>query len=95
MREDLIPDVSLGTHFLNELVEMNMLYVAVFPDHQENYINKDFFSDAKNSLTELVPGAERWAEMIKVIRATDLAEPREVRLQANARKQEVVCFLKA
>ena len=31
MREDLVPDVSLGTHFLSELVEMDMLYLALFP----------------------------------------------------------------
>jgi len=31
MREDLVPDVSLGTHFFNELVEMDILYLALFP----------------------------------------------------------------
>ena len=28
---DVVPDVSLGTHFFNDLVEANMLYVAVHP----------------------------------------------------------------
>ena len=28
MHEGLIPDVSLGTHFFNDLVEMDMLYLA-------------------------------------------------------------------
>ena len=32
MLEGLIPDVSLGTHFFNDLVEMDALYVAVFPE---------------------------------------------------------------
>ena len=40
MRENLIPDVSLGTHFLNELVEMNTLYMALFPRQQRNYLNE-------------------------------------------------------
>ena len=31
MREDLIPDVSLGTHFFNDLVELDILYLALFP----------------------------------------------------------------
>ncbi len=43
MRENLIPDVSLGTHFLNELVEMNILYMALFPQQQPNYLNESFF----------------------------------------------------
>jgi len=28
MREGLVPDVSLGTHFFNDLVEMQVLYLA-------------------------------------------------------------------
>ncbi|MBD3185351.1 hypothetical protein GF325_00875, partial [Candidatus Bathyarchaeota archaeon] len=31
MHDGLIPDVSLGTHFFNDLVEMNMIYFAVYP----------------------------------------------------------------
>jgi hypothetical protein len=31
MREDLIPDVSLGTHFFNDLVAMDILDPALFP----------------------------------------------------------------
>lgn len=31
MHAGLIPDVSLGTHFFNDLVEMDMLYLAVSP----------------------------------------------------------------
>ena len=56
MRENLIPDVSLGTHFLNELVEMNMLYMALFPQQQRNYLNERFFLEAPNRLLDLVPG---------------------------------------
>ena len=41
MHEHLIPDVSLGTHFLNELVEMNMLYLALFPRHRKTLLNED------------------------------------------------------
>ena len=34
MRDDLVPDVSLGTHFFNDLVEMDILYLALFPGRQ-------------------------------------------------------------
>ncbi|MDZ7620570.1 MAG: PEP/pyruvate-binding domain-containing protein, partial [Patescibacteria group bacterium] len=37
MRDNLTPDVSVGTHFLNELVEMDILYMALFPKQQSNY----------------------------------------------------------
>ncbi|MCL5095961.1 MAG: PEP/pyruvate-binding domain-containing protein [Candidatus Omnitrophica bacterium] len=32
MHEGLVPDVSLGTHFFNDLVEMDMLCLAIFPE---------------------------------------------------------------
>ena len=37
MREDLVPDVSLGTHFFNDLVEMDILYLALFPGRRNNH----------------------------------------------------------
>jgi pyruvate,water dikinase len=39
MHERLIPDVSLGTHFFNDLVEHDMLYVAYFPRNSGNTID--------------------------------------------------------
>ncbi len=89
MRESLIPDVSLGTHFLNELVEMNILYIALFPKQKGNYLHEGFFLDAPNRLVEIVPGSERWQEMIRVVDPRDvLAEGRTVLLVADAGQQK-------
>jgi hypothetical protein len=90
MREDLVPDVSLGTHFFSELVEMDMLYMALFPKQKGHWVNREFFEESANRLTELVPEAERWESMVRVI---DLPQsgPR-VRLLADVQRQKVVCF---
>lgn len=94
MRENLIPDVSLGTHFLNELVEMNILYMALFPRQQRNYLNEKFFLDAPNRLADLVPGAERWQQLVRVIDTKDVLAPgRSVLLLADAGQQEARIFL--
>ena len=93
MRENLIPDVSLGTHFLNELVEMNILYMALFPRQQRNYLNERFFLDAPNRLLDIVPGSERWTETVRVIDTKDvLAADRLVLLLADAGEQEARIF---
>ncbi len=39
MREGLVPDVSLGTHFFNDLVEMQVLYLALIPGKEGNCVN--------------------------------------------------------
>ena len=91
MREDLVPDVSLGTHFFNDLVEMDILYLALFPGRKGNSWNYAFFEQAPNRLVELLPGSERWAEVVRVI---DM--PRNgamLKLNANALTQQVFCYL--
>ncbi|MBL7114438.1 MAG: pyruvate, phosphate dikinase [Kiritimatiellae bacterium] len=94
MREDLIPDVSLGTHFLNELVEMDMLYLALFPSEDNSYLNEDMFLSASSRLTELVPGSEKWQDTVRVFDASSLSPSnRFVTLTANAIEQKVDCFI--
>ena len=93
MHEHLIPDVSLGTHFLNELVEMNMLYLALFPKRDRNFLNQDFFLQAPNRLTAIVEDAGRWADVVRVVDAADVAGAGQaVALSADAREQKVLCF---
>ena len=91
MREDLVPDVSLGTHFFNDLVEMDMLYLALFPGRKGNSWNYPFFEQSPNRLAELLPDDGRWSEVVRVI---DM--PRDgatLKLNANALTQQVLCYL--
>ena len=67
MREDLVPDVSLGTHFFNDLVEMDMLYMAPFPGRKGNSWNRAFFEQSPNRLAELLPDEARWSDVVRVI----------------------------
>ena len=93
MREGLVPDVSLGTHFLSELVEMDMLYLALFPQQGANYIRTEFFEASPNLLLDLVPSAEKWRDCVKVIDPRNAAENgAPVKLIANAVEQKVTCY---
>jgi hypothetical protein len=93
MRDDLVPDVSLGTHFLNELIEMDILYLALFPTRQDNFLNKAFFSSLPNHLADLAPDAAGWASAVRVIDTADLGSRGTVKLHANTLKQTVLCYL--
>jgi hypothetical protein len=93
MREDLIPDVSLGTHFFSELVEMNILYIALFPDEAESLVNQQFLVEAPNQLVHLMPSVSKGQiEVVKVIDVHDLSPSREVRLYADTIGQTAVCY---
>ena len=92
MHDNLVPDVSLGTHFLNELVEMKMLYLALFPEKGENYLNTAFFEEAPNKLLELVPSAGKWEDTVRVIDTADVAESGGIHIIADALHQTVSCY---
>jgi pyruvate, water dikinase len=93
MREDLVPDVSLGTHFFSDLVEMDILYLALFPNREGNTLNADFLENAPNSLDEVLPEATHLSHVLRVIDAANLPGGPRLWLHANALKQRVLCYL--
>jgi pyruvate,water dikinase len=93
MREGLVPDVSLGTHLFGEMVEMDMLYVALFPEKDGNSLNEEFFSASRNRLTDLVPGSDKWSDGVRVIDAADIGNGVTIKLNANTIDQKVVCYI--
>jgi len=95
MHEHLMPDVSLGTHFLNELVEMDMLYLALFPQRGNNYLNTAWLESSPNRLLEVVPKADRWVDTIRLIEvATASGETGSIFLDADPFEQKVICYFK-
>lgn len=85
MHENLVPDVSLGTHFLNELIEADMLYFALFPAKGGNHIDEATLLSLPNRLAALLPEAGGWSEVVQV---ADLA-PGSLSLCADAEHQRV------
>ncbi len=66
MHDYLVPDVSLGTHFINELIEADMLYFALFPKLAGNRIDEETILGWPNRLGELLPDTGRWGEVLHV-----------------------------
>ncbi len=92
MHEGLIPDVSLGTHFFNDLVEMDMLYLAVYPERAGNRTDHQFFIDRENRLQSLIPEASGWSHVVKVIDA-DRNDP-DLLIHIDSVKQRGIVYRK-
>jgi hypothetical protein len=92
MHEGLVPDVSLGTHFFNELVETDILYLALFPNHEGNKLNENFFKSMPNRLEQLLPEAAKRSDIVQVLMAEDVPDGRGIQINANNVTQEVVCY---
>jgi hypothetical protein len=67
MHEGLIPDVSLGTHFLNDLVELDMLCLAVFPGAQRDRFDPAPLDALPNRLADLLPADAEWSAAVRVL----------------------------
>lgn len=94
MHEGLVPDLSLGTHFFNELVELNMLYVAYFVGRSGNRINTRFLMDEHNRLPELLENEGSWGNLVKVIDFSHGdGSSRGMYLNANALEQRSVLYV--
>lgn len=93
MREGLIPDVSLGTHFFNNLVEFGILYFAVYPEKQETLLNHERLESFPNQLAELIPEAEKYAEVVRVIDFTHSPDLGVVQFFADTLSRTVSCHI--
>ena len=93
MGTNIIPNVSLGTHFFNDLVEADMLYLAIFPKGKGNSLNEGFFRRSGNRLPELLPEETAWAGVVRVVDVPSVRGGRRIVLNADSLKQRAVCYL--
>lgn len=71
MSENFIPDVSLGTHFFNDLVEFDILYLALYPGRPGAVFNTDTLLSLPNRFSEMLSDAES-RKLEHAIRVIDL-----------------------
>jgi len=90
MAEGIIPDLSLGTHFFNELVEMDMLYIGFSHTKKENILNQEFLDTAANQFPDLLPNDAAWS---KTIRVFEPPQGKRMVLSADHVKQLAVVYL--
>ena len=84
----LIPDLSFGTHFFQDMVEMDIFYMAIYPEKEDVIFNSAWIKKQPNILTDLMPDAGNMAKVVHVIdvRAKDL------RLLSDIVTQKMICF---
>jgi len=85
---NLMPELSYGTHFFQDLVESDIFYIAIFPQKQDVLFNKQWFSDIPNSLTELAPDSQKYSDVVKVY---DVANE-QIQIICDVVSQQAICF---
>jgi hypothetical protein len=87
MHASLTPDISLGTHFFGELVELNMLYFALFPDRPANRLDTARIEAGENHLPALLPDLPQTVRPVLRLLRADQLEPAGLWLVADAPEQ--------
>ncbi|UCF14525.1 MAG: hypothetical protein JSW59_14010 [Phycisphaerales bacterium] len=90
MHEELAPDLSLGTHFFNDLVERDMLYIGLAASKKQNILNHDLLDELPNRLEAFLPEVSTWSQAVRVIDAPDTAK---ISLIADHVRQKAVVYV--
>ncbi len=93
MHEGLNPDLSLGTHFFNDLVDMNILYMGISPERQGTVLNEELLRQAPNRFPELLPNSLSYSDVIYVIDTENICSDCSVLLHADTLEQRGIVFL--
>ena len=88
-----VPEVSYGTHFFQDLVEGQIIYLPVFPDDAATEFQKEFFETAPNVLLELLPHAGEYESVLRLIDVPKTMGGLFAQVVADPQRRQAVCFL--
>jgi pyruvate,water dikinase len=88
-----VPEVSYGTHFFQDLVEGQIIYLPVYPDDAESEFQKEFFETAPNDLLEILPHAADYQSVLRLIDVSKTTGGAFVQVIADPQRHQAVCFL--
>jgi hypothetical protein len=85
---NLMPELSYGTHFFQDLVENRIFYVAIFPWEEGVVFNSKRLLKGKSALTRLLPDAKKYKDVIKVFETKGSG----LSVVSDVVKQRIMCF---
>ncbi len=90
---DVLPDLSFGTHFFQDLVEAEIRYIPLYPGEPGTLFQESFLKDAPNILSRTLPEYADIADAVRVIDVPEAAGGKVLRILMNADLDEAVGFL--
>ena len=85
---NLMPELSFGTHFFQDLVEGDIFYLAIFPQKGDVFFNTACFAQMPNLLTHFSPGSNKYTNVVKVYET----DHEQLQIMCDIVSQKVVCF---
>lgn len=85
---NLMPELSFGTHFFQDLVEGDIFYVALFPGKPYTVFNIAKLDSIPNELTDVLPESEKYAGVVKLCNLNK----QNLHIISDLTTQKVICL---
>jgi len=85
---NLIPELSFGTHFFQDLVETNIFYAAIFPEKKHVFYDEQWMDSMKDIFGELLPDNTKYSGVIRVYDVAD----RDLKIVSDIVSQQMLCY---
>ncbi len=84
----LMPELSFGSHFFQDLVECDIFYVALYPQKKNVVFNTDKLFAMPNMLEKFLPEESGYADIVKVYDLSDTP----LQIISDLLSKKVICF---
>ena len=88
------PDLSYGTHFFQDLIEAEIIYLPVFPELPSARFNKLFFQQSHSNLSKLLPEFAEFGDYIRLIDVPSTCQGAYAHVIADSLTRKSICFVK-
>ena len=88
-----VPILSFGTHFFQDLIEANIMYVPIYPDQPGVTFHEGFFRCSENSLGKILPEYSYLSDVVKVIDVPAANFGRTLAIHMNSNLEQAIAFL--
>ncbi len=85
---NLMPELSFGAHFFQDLVESDIFYVALFPQKETVEFNREKIIEMPNLLSQYFPDDNEYQDVVKVCEV----DSGKLQLVCDVISQNIACF---
>lgn len=86
----LMPDLSYGSHFFQDIVESNIFYIALFQNERDVHFNEEKILEQPNILEELLAGSSEEELYPDVIHVADMRSE-NIEIYSDIVTQRLIC----
>ncbi len=88
-----LPELSFGTHFFQDLVEANIMYLPLYPDEGGSVLNRDLIMGQENYLESQVESTRGLSEVVRLVHIPDISKGGTLSVYMDGDKNEAVAYI--